>query len=123
MWVDIDDVRAEIERLARKDEEKLDKKQHEVSKAIRVGILLGYTNVEIMLDKLEKVYRERESECVRGLKEESNEKQYCEWIKYDSWTICPKYHDANNPYWRILENTDKLKYCPYCGKKITIVKE
>ena len=57
------------------------------------------------------------------LEEESNEKQYCEWIKYDSWTICPKYHDANNPYWRIPENTDKLKYCPYCGKKITIVKE
>lgn len=73
MWVDIDDVRAEIERLARKDEEKLDKKQHEVSKAMRVGILLGYTNVEIMLDKLEKVYRERELECVRGSREKGYE--------------------------------------------------
>lgn len=45
----------------------------------------------------------------------------CEWIKYDYRTICPKDHDANNPYWRIPDNTDKLKYCPYCGKKIKVV--
>ena len=44
----------------------------------------------------------------------------CEWIKYDYRTICPKNHDANNPYWRIPDNMDKLKYCPYCGKKIKI---
>ena len=42
----------------------------------------------------------------------------CEWIKYDYKTICPKNHDVNNPYWRIPDNMDKLKYCPYCGKKI-----
>ena len=35
--------------------------------------------------------------------------------------FAPKNHDANNPYWRIPDNTDKLKYCPYCGKKIKIV--
>lgn len=46
---------------------------------------------------------------------------YCEWIKYDYRTICPKYHDADNPYWRIPADTDKLKYCPYCGKKIIMV--
>lgn len=46
--------------------------------------------------------------------------QTCKWIKYDYRTICPKEHDANNPYWRIPENMDKLKYCPYCGKKIVI---
>lgn len=45
----------------------------------------------------------------------------CEWIKYDYRTISPKNHDANNPYWRIPDNTDKLKYCPYCGKKIKVV--
>lgn len=45
----------------------------------------------------------------------------CEWIKYDYRTICPKNHDANNPYWRIPDDTDKLKYCPYCGKKIKVV--
>lgn len=45
----------------------------------------------------------------------------CEWIKYDYRTICPKDHDANNPYWRIPDNMDKLKYCPYCGKKIKVI--
>ena len=45
----------------------------------------------------------------------------CEWIKYDYRTIFPKNHDANNPYWRIPDNTDKLKYCPYCGKKIKVM--
>ena len=45
----------------------------------------------------------------------------CEWFKYDYRTICPKNHDTNNPYWRIPDNMDKLKYCPYCGKKIKVV--
>lgn len=46
--------------------------------------------------------------------------QTCKWIKYDCRTICPKNHDVNNPYWRIPENMDKLKYCPYCGKEIVV---
>lgn len=50
------------------------------------------------------------------IKEKIMEK-YCEWIKYDYRTICPREHDANNPYWRIPSDTDKLKYCPYCGKR------
>ena len=49
--------------------------------------------------------------------------QTCKWIKYDYRTICPKEHDANNPYWRIPEDMDKIKYCPYCGKEIVIVDE
>lgn len=70
MWVDIDDVRAELELLVRKGEEELaeEEEQYEFLKTLHVGILLGYTKVEIMLEELEKVYRERESECVRGLK-------------------------------------------------------
>lgn len=48
------------------------------------------------------------------------ENDTCEWIKYDYRTIAPKYHDTNNPYWRIPENMDNLKYCPYCGKEIVI---
>lgn len=48
------------------------------------------------------------------------EVETCKWIKYDYRTICPKEHDADNPYWRIPENMDKLKYCPYCGKEIVI---
>lgn len=45
----------------------------------------------------------------------------CEWIKYDYRTMCPKNHDVKNPYWRIPMDMDKLKYCPYCGKKIKVV--
>ena len=54
--------------------------------------------------------------------EVSDDVDVCEWIKYDYRTICPKNHDANNPYWRIPDNMDKLKYCPYCGKKIKVKK-
>lgn len=48
------------------------------------------------------------------------EVQTCKWIKYDYRTICPKEHDVDNPYWRLPESLDKLKYCPYCGKEIVI---
>lgn len=51
----------------------------------------------------------------------AKEPQECEWIHYDYRTIVPKYHDINNPYWRIPENMNKLKYCPYCGRKIKVV--
>ena len=45
----------------------------------------------------------------------------CTWIKYDYRTVCPKEHDADNPYWRIPENRmETLKYCPYCGKEIEV---
>lgn len=47
----------------------------------------------------------------------------CKWIKYDYRTIAPKEHDVDNPYWRIPDNMDKLKYCPYCGKEIVVVDE
>ena len=49
------------------------------------------------------------------------ENDVCEWFKYDYRTIAPRCHDAENPYWRIPENMDKLKFCPYCGKKIKVV--
>ena len=45
----------------------------------------------------------------------------CKWIRYDYRTICPKNHDVNNPYWRIPENAEYLKYCPYCGREIEVV--
>lgn len=75
MLVDIDDVRAELELLVRKGEEELaeEEEQYEFLKTLHVGVLEGYTKVEIMLDELEKAYRERESECVRGMKEVGNE--------------------------------------------------
>lgn len=60
MWVDIDDVRAELERLVRKGEEELaeEEEQYEYLKTLHMGKLLGYTNVEIMLDRLEHIARE-----------------------------------------------------------------
>lgn len=60
-------------------------------------------------------------DLIEIVKQGSVSDDVCEWIKYDYRTICPKNHDANNPYWRIPDNTDKLKYCPYCGKKIKVV--
>lgn len=107
MWVDIDDVRAEIRSLRKEAKKELDEEPNWYVMSVRAGVLRGYNKVEMILDDMEENYRKERN---------------CEWIKYDSWTICPKHHDANNPYWRIPENTDKLKYCPYCGKKITIVK-
>lgn len=53
-----------------------------------------------------------------GESEQGND--FCEWFNYDYRTIAPKKHDAKKPYWRIPENMDKLKYCPYCGKKIKV---
>ena len=62
------------------------------------------------------IFVDRETIILRRYKEIET----CEWIKYDYRTICPKNHDADNPYWRLPENMDKLKYCPYCGNEIVI---
>lgn len=49
----------------------------------------------------------------------------CEWMLYDSRTICPKEHSdkcnggRDKPFWRIDAGyRENLTYCPYCGKKI-----
>lgn len=72
MWVDIDDVRAELERLVRKGKEELEEEeeQYEFLKTLHVGVLLGYTKVEIMLDKMEEDYRRQEEEYSRSLMED-----------------------------------------------------
>lgn len=73
----------------------------------------------------EDLYRDRANtygevmRIVNRLAEEYNN-EFCEWFRYDYRTIAPKNHDAENPYWRIPDNMDKLKYCPYCGKKIRV---
>lgn len=73
MWVDINGVRAELELLYRKTEEMLAEEENEGLRAMHMGALIGYIKVEIMLDELEKAYRERESECVRGMREKGYE--------------------------------------------------
>ena len=67
------------------------------------------------------------NEIVENLEEiskilEQQQIEKCKWIRYDYRTICPKNHDIDNPYWRIPENTECLKYCPYCGKEIEVTK-
>lgn len=75
MWVDIDDLRAEIINLEREAGAELAGKDERDEDLLqfRLGKLFGYVKVEEMLDELEKAYRERESECVRGMKEVGNE--------------------------------------------------
>ena len=51
---------------------------------------------------------------------EEEQEQKCIWIKYDYRTICPKECGGENPYWRIPENMENLKYCPYCGREIEV---
>ena len=49
----------------------------------------------------------------------SKQETYCEWIKYDYRTMCPREHNIDNPYWRIPESRmEVLKYCPYCGRNL-----
>lgn len=87
---------------------------------------------EIAIAALEEVKRYRKigtpeeframAEKQTAMKKHCDEEvETCKWIKYDYRTICPKEHDADNPYWRIPENMDKLKYCPYCGKEIRVI--
>lgn len=75
MWVDSAALRAELRRLQRELEEELDESEKLLmSQAFISGEITAYYKIERMLDELEKVYRERESECVRGMKEDGNEK-------------------------------------------------
>lgn len=99
MWVDIDDVRAELERLRRKTEEEFDGEEDSTIKMILYGTLVGYSEVEIMLDELEKVYRERESECVRGVKEEYEEPEV-DWSKVPVDTLV-RVRDSEDEEWRL----------------------
>lgn len=43
--------------------------------------------------------------------------EYCEW---EINSVFPE--QINNPHVKIRENISTTKYCPYCGKKIRIVK-
>lgn len=48
----------------------------------------------------------------------------CKWFFYSSDILCPKEHEnIKNPYWKMLkpEHMFRLKYCPYCGKKIIVI--
>lgn len=70
MWVDIDDLRAEIRTLYRKDEEELRGEEDMNYRRTIYGILAGYMKVEMMLDEQEEAYRNQGLEHIRSLREE-----------------------------------------------------
>lgn len=70
MWVDVDDVRAELKRSYRKYEEELRGEKDMNYRRTLYGILAGYRKVEIMLDEMEEVYRKQGLEHIRSLREE-----------------------------------------------------
>ena len=57
MWVDIDDVRAELRNLKRQDRKGLGGETDVYLRATCIGILVGYKKVEQMLDEMEEIYR------------------------------------------------------------------
>lgn len=70
MWVDIDDVRADLERLYRKCEEEVRGEEDRNFRRILYGILAGYRKVEMMLDEQEEAYRNQGLEHIISLREE-----------------------------------------------------
>lgn len=70
MWVDIDDLRADLERLYIKDEEELRGEEDMNYRIMLYGILAGYRKVEMMLDEQEEAYRNQGLEHIRSLREE-----------------------------------------------------
>lgn len=52
MWVNIDDLMAELERLERKTKEEFDGEENSNFKTLLYGMLVGYSEVEMMLCKL-----------------------------------------------------------------------
>lgn len=73
MWVDMDDLRADLERLYRKCEEELRGEENMNYRRMLYGILAGYRKVEMMLDEQEEAYRNQGLEYIRSLREDENE--------------------------------------------------
>lgn len=69
MWVDIDDLRAEIRSFAREAVEELNKDDEPYLALVahHYGELEGYQKVEQILDEMEEDYRKREDEYSRGM--------------------------------------------------------
>lgn len=70
MLVDINGVRAELERLRRKTEEEFDGEEDSIIKTMLYGTLVWYAKVEMMLDELEEAYRNQGLEHIRSMREE-----------------------------------------------------
>ena len=69
MWIDIDDLRADLERLCKKAKEEFVGEKNS-DKTLLYGMLAGYRKVEMMLDEQEEAYRNQGLEYIRSLREE-----------------------------------------------------
>lgn len=102
------------------------KNQEEIIESCREKIndvkFINKTRLGRDIVDIQSKYIQECEQYIEWLRELKERKSKCKWIKYDG-TICPQNHDIDNPYWRIPENTECLKYCPYCGKEIEVVKE
>lgn len=56
MWVDMDDLRADLERSRREIEEEFDEESSGFVITFLAGMLSGYNKVEMLLDETEEVY-------------------------------------------------------------------
>ena len=70
MWVDMDDLKADLERLYRKYEEELRGEEDMNYRRMLYGMLAGYRKVEMMLDEQEEAYRNQGLEHIRSTREE-----------------------------------------------------
>lgn len=70
MRVDMDDLRADLERSRREIEEEFDEESNEFVITFLAGMLSGYGRVEMMLDELEEAYRNQGLEHIRSMREE-----------------------------------------------------
>ncbi len=68
MWVDMDDLRAELESLRRENEEEFAGRRNR--ETLHCGMMIGFHKVDEMLDELEEVYRKQGLEYIRSLMEE-----------------------------------------------------
>ena len=69
MWVDLDDLRADLERLCKKAKEEFVGEKNS-DQMLLYGMLAGYAEVERLLDEQEEAYRNQGLEYIRSLKEE-----------------------------------------------------
>ncbi len=70
MWVDMDDLRTDLESLYREYEEELRGEENMNYRRMLYGMLAGYRKVEMMLDDMEENYRNQGLEHIRSLREE-----------------------------------------------------
>ncbi len=74
MWVDIDDLRAELKIMATEAEkEGADEENNLIFKAMMSGEVTAYKKIERMLESLEWIHKLDGNEYIRILREEGNE--------------------------------------------------